>query len=92
MTHEASKTRKPITWHDMRATGITWLAVRGDALPGIQGRAGHEGVETTMGYVRLKGNFAGDAFGAPFPALPLELLGAIPSTPTAAGSADRVDA
>ena len=28
--HEGSPTRKPLTWHDLRATGATWMAVRGD--------------------------------------------------------------
>jgi integrase len=28
--HHGSATRKPLTWHDLRATGLTWLAVRGD--------------------------------------------------------------
>ena len=29
--HEPSPTRKPMTWHDARATGITFMAIRGDA-------------------------------------------------------------
>ncbi len=28
----SSKTRKNVTWHDLRATGITWAAMRGDDL------------------------------------------------------------
>ena len=73
--HEPSPTRKPITWHDMRATGITWLAVKGVDVAKIQRRAGHTTMETTMGYVREAESFAGDAFGVPFPPLPASLLG-----------------
>jgi len=28
--HEGSPTRKPLTRHDLRATGLTWMAIRGD--------------------------------------------------------------
>ncbi len=92
--YEASTTRKPLTWHDLRATGTTWLAVRGDPLQVIQRRAGHESMETTMGYVREAESFAGNAFGVPFPELPSSLLGdagANPSTVVSAGSAKTVD-
>ncbi len=40
-------TRKAITFHDLRATGITWCAVRGDEPLKIMQRAGHENFETT---------------------------------------------
>ncbi len=46
------KTRKQITFHDLRATGITWMAIRGDEPMKIMHRAGHENLSTTMGYVR----------------------------------------
>ena len=40
--HErGSSTRKPITGHDLRATGLTWMAVRGDDPLKIKQRAGH---------------------------------------------------
>jgi integrase len=45
-------TRKNITWHDLRATGITWMAIRGDDPQKIMHRAGHEDMATTMGYIR----------------------------------------
>lgn len=45
-------TRKQITFHDLRATGITWMAIRGDEPQRIMHRAGHENMSTTMGYVR----------------------------------------
>jgi hypothetical protein len=68
-------TRKNITFHDLRATDITWMAIRGDEPLKIMQRAGHEDFQTTMGYVREAENLAhaigpGDAF----PPLPPALL------------------
>jgi hypothetical protein len=34
--HRTDKTRKALTWHDLRATGVTWMAIRGDDLQRIQ--------------------------------------------------------
>jgi hypothetical protein len=45
-------TRKAITFHDLRATGITWCAVRGDDALKIKQRAGHTSFSTTEGYIR----------------------------------------
>jgi len=45
-------TRKWITFHDLRATGITWMAIRGDEAMKVMHRAGHEDIKTTMIYVR----------------------------------------
>ncbi len=42
-------TRQAIRFHDMRATAITWMAVRGDAPQVIQSRAGHTDYTTTLG-------------------------------------------
>jgi integrase len=41
-----------MTWHDLRATGLTWLAIRGDDPLKIKQRAGHSAFSTTEGYVR----------------------------------------
>jgi integrase len=46
------RTRKAITFHDLRATGITWCAVRGDDALKIKQRAGHASFSTTEGYIR----------------------------------------
>jgi integrase len=46
-------TRKAITFHDLRATGITWAAVAGTDPLKIQQRAGHTSFSTTAGYIRL---------------------------------------
>lgn len=43
---------KPIRFHDLRATGITWMAVRGDDPVRIQYRAGHSDLATTQIYIR----------------------------------------
>jgi integrase len=65
----ADDTRKPITFHDLRATGITWMAARGDDPLRIKQRAGHSSFSTTEGYIREAENL-GASFGAVFPELP----------------------
>ncbi|HEY1954280.1 MAG TPA: site-specific integrase [Polyangiaceae bacterium] len=67
------ETRKAITFHDLRATGITWCAVRGDDALKIKQRAGHSGFATTEGYIREAENMC-EGFGTVFPPLPAELL------------------
>jgi integrase len=62
-------TRKWMTFYDLRATGITWLAVRGDAPLTIMHRAGHSDFKTTQIYVREAENLRA-GFGAVFPPLP----------------------
>ena len=66
-------TRKAITFHDLRATGITWCAVRGDDPLKIKQRAGHATFSTTEGYIR-EGENLRDGFGEVFPQLPASLL------------------
>lgn len=78
-----SKTRRHIDFHDLRATGITWLAIRGDEPLRIMQRAGHTNFATTQRYVREAENLRGEAFGAVFPVIPVD--GAVP--PASAGSA-----
>jgi integrase len=67
-------TRKHITFHDLRATGITWCAVRGDDPLRIKQRCGHKGFATTEIYIREAENLA-EGFGEPFPELPRDLTG-----------------
>jgi len=77
-------TRKAITFHDLRATGITWCAVRGDDPLKIKQRGGHATFSTTEGYIREAENLR-DGFGDVFPALPESLFGPMigpSSTPT----------
>ncbi len=67
-------TRKAMTFHDLRATGITWCAVRGDDPLKIKQRAGHSTFSTTEGYIREAENLR-DGFGEVFPPLPTSLFG-----------------
>ncbi len=67
--------QKHVTFHDLRATGITWMAVRGDDPLRIKQRAGHRGFSTTELYIREAENLAA-GFGDVFPELPAELVGA----------------
>ena len=78
--HAGSATTKLLTWHDLRARGITWMAVRQDAPMAIMQRAGHADIATTMGYVRTAEVVRGGTFGEPFPPLPQTLLG-LPAEP-----------
>ncbi len=67
-------TRKAITFHDLRGTGITWCAVRGDDPLKIKQRAGHSSFSTTEGYIREAENLREANFGVPFGPLPDALL------------------
>jgi len=50
--HVTRKTTKRITFHDLRATGITWAAIRGDDALKIMSRSGHVTHSTMLIYVR----------------------------------------
>ena len=82
--------RKPMTFHDLRGTGITWAAVRGDDALKIKQRAGHATFSTTEGYIREAENLQTTNFGTPFPALPADLMRAADdgSDPEDDGGAD----
>jgi len=67
------RTRKWITFHDLRATGITWMAVRGDDPFKIRQRAGHRSLATTERYIRVAEELRA-GFGTVFPELPEALL------------------
>ena len=71
--HEDTPTRKALTFHDLRATGITWMAIRGDDPLKIRQRAGHQSFATTEIYIREAENLR-DGFGEVFPPLPTSLL------------------
>lgn len=86
---EGGATRKALTFHDLRATGITWEAVAGTDLAKIQQRAGHTTTSTTLIYVRLADEVRGVGFGQPFPVLPASLRG--PQIGSAIGSAAGCD-
>jgi integrase len=67
--HVSTPTSQNLTWHDLRATGATWMAVRGDDSHKIMQRCGHKSFSTTMLYVR-EGEAIREGFGKPFPPLP----------------------
>jgi hypothetical protein len=71
--HKSTPTSQHLTWHDLRAAGITWCAVRGDDPLKIRQRAGHSTVLTTEIYVR-EAEAVRQGFGEPFPVLPECLL------------------
>lgn len=66
-------TRRNLTYHDLRATGATWAAIRGDQPLRIMHRAGHKHLTTTMMYVREAENLR-VGFGQVFPPLPTVLI------------------
>lgn len=80
--HHRTPTTRPIRFHDLRATGITWMAVRGDDPLKIQHRAGHTDFTTTQRYIRLAEALR-EGFGGVFPVLPAELLTQRSHTPNA---------
>lgn len=69
----SDKTRRPVNFHDLRATGITWRAIRGDAGEAIMEQAGHTDFKTTRGYIRTARALRA-SFGEPFPPIPVCLL------------------
>lgn len=76
-------TRKQLRFYDLRASGISWMALRGDEPLRIMQRAGHSEFSTTMQYVREAETF-GDV-GTPFPPLP-SLAITEPETPSTWGA------
>ena len=71
-----SATRAALTWHDLRATGITWRAIRGDEPLRIMHAAGHTDLNTTQIYIR-ESYVLREGFGEVFPALPVMLCGVL---------------
>jgi len=67
--HHRTPTTRPLRFHDLRATGITWMAVRGDDPLKIKHRAGHTEFETTQRYLRMAESLR-EGFDTPFPELP----------------------
>lgn len=74
-TNDAAQAQ--ITFHDLRATGITWRAVRGDNPFAMQDAVGHTDLKTTQIYIR-KAAALGAGFGVPFPPVPERVIGDLP--------------
>jgi integrase len=66
-------TSKRLRFHDLRGTGLTWMAIRGDTPIKIQRRAGHTKFDMTENYIRTA-EAVGEAIGDVFPPLPAALL------------------
>lgn len=82
-----SPTTRQLTFHDLRATCITWWAIEGlDGLV-IQLRAGHADLSTTSRYVRAAAGLRGIEAGAPFPPIGARL--GPPAGPPAVSSSSR---
>jgi integrase len=67
------ETRRKMRYHDLRATGITWMAFRGDNAVLIMHRSSHRDYATMLQYVREAENLRDTNFGQVFPPLPSEL-------------------
>jgi integrase len=83
--HASTKTHVQANFRSWRDSGLTWLAMTGVGVDKIMRRAGHDTVQTTMGYVKMAEDLTGD-LGTPFPPLPDELVnGAPPAAPNGSG-------
>ena len=69
---DRTKERSALRFHDLRHTGLTWCAVRGDDPSRIKWRGGHSSLTQTDRYTAAGRNLP-EAFGEPFPVLPLAL-------------------
>lgn len=79
--HKGTSVSKQIRWHDLRATGATWLAVEGRPPTEIRDVLGHTQTSMTDRYTRAAGILRGGRFGVVFPALP----GSLTRPPTSGG-------
>ena len=75
---EDSATHMPVGFRSLRDTGLTWLALAGVPIQHMQRRAGHDDMNTTMGYVKEAEDLTGGSLGEPFAPLP---FGAPPEPP-----------
>ena len=62
-------TRRRLRFHDLRSSGLTWMAIDGVDAHKIRQRAGHTTLEMTQKYLRAA-EVAGTDIGETFPALP----------------------
>jgi integrase len=70
----SDKTRINLRFHDLRATAVTRMTVRGDSPALVMNRVGHEDWETMKKYLRQAEALV-QGFGEVFPALPSSLVG-----------------
>lgn len=67
--HNTTRTHVQSNFRSCRDSGLTWLALAGVEGTKIMRRAGHDLMQTTMGYVKMAEDLAGD-LGVPFGPLP----------------------
>ena len=72
--HHATLTHAQANFRSWRDFGLTWLAMSGLGVDKIMRRAGHDVVQTTMGYVKQAKDLGGE-LGEPFAPLPRDLTG-----------------
>jgi integrase len=71
--HTSTRTHVQAVFRSWRDSGLTWLAMTGLGVDKISRRAGHDMVQTTMGYVKQAEDLTGD-LGQPFGPLPASLV------------------
>lgn len=71
--HVTTATHVQANFRTCRDSGITWLAMSGLDVAKIVRRAGHDDVQTSMGYVKLAEDLTGE-LGDPFGPLPASLV------------------
>ena len=71
--HTSTGTHVQSNFRSCRDSGLTWLALLDLDVAKIMRRAGHDHVQTTMGYVKLAEDLTGD-LGVPFAPLPSSLV------------------
>ncbi|HKY40691.1 MAG TPA: tyrosine-type recombinase/integrase [Polyangiaceae bacterium] len=86
--HKPKPGAELMRFHDLRATGITYMALRGDPDNDIRERAGHADFTTTQIYIRRGHQALGASIGAPFFALPDELCGIVRESSGGASGGD----
>lgn len=77
--HQTTATHVQANFRSWRDSGLTWLAMTALGVDKIMRRAGHDMVQTTMGYVKQAEDLTGD-LGTPFAPLPDDLVKGV--TPT----------
>lgn len=75
--HASTRTHVQANFRSCRDSGITWLAMSGLGVDKIMRRAGHDNVQTTLGYVKLAEDLTGQ-LGEPFGPLPQGLVQPVP--------------
>lgn len=71
--HASMRTHVQANFRTCRDSGLTWLAMSGLGVDKIMRRAGHDNVQTTLGYVKLAEDLTGnldESFG-PLPEGPI---------------------